>query len=186
MAELPTVGADEAAWGSKVNAYLRVGHAADGTHDQAGMVAQVVNVQTGSVGTGTTKVPADDTIPQITEGDQYMTLAITPKSATNKLKIEVTLIGANTAAGAILGVGLFQDTTVNALAAGAYTGQVGGNQMGTVSFVHWMTSGTTSSTTFRIRAGGHLTGTTTFNGLSSARKYGGVMASSITITEILV
>ena len=50
---------------------------------------QVVNTQTGAVDTGTTAMPCDDTIPQNTEGDEFMTLAITPTSATNKLKIDV-------------------------------------------------------------------------------------------------
>ena len=47
-------------------------------------------------------------------------------------------------------------------------------------------TGTTSATTFKIRAGGNGAGTWTFNGQSGARRYGGVEASSITITEIAV
>jgi hypothetical protein len=39
---------------------------------------QVVNTTTGAVATGTTVMPFDDTIPQSGEGDQYMSLAITP------------------------------------------------------------------------------------------------------------
>ena len=46
-----------------------------------------------------------------------------------------------------------------------------------------MTAGTTSATTFRVRAGLNSAGTTTFNGASSARYYGGTLASSITIKE---
>ena len=57
--------------------------------EQARLV-QVVNTQTGAVATGTTVMPIDDTIPQNTEGDQYMTLAITPTHASNKLLIEVS------------------------------------------------------------------------------------------------
>jgi hypothetical protein len=49
-----------------------------------------------------------------------------------------------------------------------------------------MDAGTTSETTFKVRAGGEEAGTTTFNGVGGARKYGGVLASSITITEIAV
>ena len=49
-----------------------------------------------------------------------------------------------------------------------------------------MTAGTGSSTTFKVRAGGQNAGTTTFNGNVSARKYGGVLLSSLTITEIQV
>ena len=50
---------------------------------------QEISAETGAVATGTTIIPYDDTIPQITEGTEFMTLAITPISATSKLIIEV-------------------------------------------------------------------------------------------------
>lgn len=43
-----------------------------------GEVVQVVNTQTGAYALCTTVIPCDDTIPQITEGVEVMTLAITP------------------------------------------------------------------------------------------------------------
>ena len=49
-----------------------------------------------------------------------------------------------------------------------------------------MTAGTTSSTTFKGRAGLSAAGTLSFNGFGGARRFGGVMASSITITEVQV
>ena len=145
-------------------------------------IAQVVNYQTGAVATGTTLIPFDDTIPQITEGNEYMTLAITPTSATNKLEIKVSATVMSTAAGWYTAA-LFQDATTNALAAN-YTWYDAGSTGGMVSFIHYMTTGTTSSTTFRIRAGCHQAGTMTFNGSAGARRMGGVNSSSITITEI--
>jgi len=146
-------------------------------------IGQVVNVTDGAVDTGTTALPNDDSIPQITEGDEYMTLAITPASATSKLKIEVTVNASHSVAHAIV-VALFQDTTANALAAAAqYQGS--GDGMVCVSFTHYMTAGTTSATTFRVRAGGATGATTTFNGQGAARRFGGIISSSITITEIL-
>jgi hypothetical protein len=147
-------------------------------------VAQVVNFQTGAVNTGITTIPADDTIPQNTEGDQYMSLAITPVNASSTLLIEVEAVLANSAAGAsLLTAALFQDSTAGALAAGAVRSTQ--NNLATVSFRHKMTAGTTSATTFKVRGGGQAAGTTTFNGESGARLFGGVFASSITITEIL-
>jgi hypothetical protein len=53
-----------------------------------------------------------------------------------------------------------------------------------LAFTHVMTSGTTSPTTFRFRAGLHVAGTTTFNGQGGNRKFGGVLASSIVIREV--
>lgn len=151
----------------------------------AGTVLQVVNSQDGAVATGTTVMVWDDTIPQNTEGDQYMSLAITPASATNKLKIEVVVYSANSNAGNLqLIAGLFQDSTADALAVGSIVQINSETSVHPIVFTHYMTSGTTSSTTFKVRAGAAGAGTTTFNGTASARKFGGVMASSITITEI--
>lgn len=150
---------------------------------RAGDVVQVVNTQTGAVATGTTVLPSDDTIPQSTEGDQYMTLAITPKSATNKLKIEVVCNCTHSASNNTTAA-LFKDSDPNALAAG--TAFTGANWPNSISFTHYMDAGSTSAITFKVRAGGGGAGTTTFNGNGSARKLGGVMASSITITEIKV
>lgn len=148
-----------------------------------GTIRQVVNTQSGAVATGTTTIPTDDTIPQNTEGTEFMTLAVTPTSATNKLKIEV-IINLAGSAGTHLTAALFQDSTANALAATSMPIVASGNSQMLV-FTHYMTSGTTSATTFAVRAGGGSASTTTFNGWASARKFGGVLASSITITEIV-
>jgi hypothetical protein len=145
-------------------------------------VQQVVSTITGAVATGTTGLPWDDTIPQNTEGDQYMTLAVTPKSATSKL--EITVVG-NFACSTseIISMALFQDSTANALQAVA-AHDVAANLQNQLVIEYVMTSGTTSATTFKVRAGPNTSGTITFNGSSSGRKFGGVMASSIIITEI--
>lgn len=151
-------------------------------------IHQVVNTQSGAVNTGTTRVPYDDTIPQITEGDEYMTLAITPKSATNKLLIEVVCVLANSDTGAheVLTAALFQDATANAIA-GISNHISFVNEPIILNFKHFMVAGTTSETTFRLRAGSHnASKTTTFNGQSAARRLGGITMSSITITEIKV
>ena len=149
---------------------------------QTGSVIQVVNITTGAVATGTTTIPQDDTIPQNTEGTEFMTLSITPTSATSKLRIDVVVNGAGSATNSWI-VALFQDSTANALAAISYN-IAANNVAETAAFTYYMTAGTTSSTTFKVRGGLVGAGTYTFNGQSSARLLGGVMASSITITEI--
>ena len=142
---------------------------------------QLVNSQVTSVATGTGTIPADDTIPQITEGDQYMTLAITPKSATNILTMNINVLcSVNTTTHVTCA--LFQDATANALAATAFYSSTSTGMM-TIAFNHRMVAGTTSATTFRIRIGSATGNTVTFNGDGSNRKFGGVAASSITITE---
>lgn len=147
----------------------------------AGAVVQVVSTNYSAVATGTTTIPHDDTIPQITEGTEFMTQAITPKSATNILVIEAEMSCSHSANSQRIGA-LFQDATVNALAAKAAYMLTVDNPV-IVRVTHTMTAGTTSSTTFRLRGGGDAGGTFTFNGVSGARKFGGVTLSNIKITE---
>lgn len=52
-----------------------------------GKILQQVHAVTSAVATGTTAMVADDTIPQNTEGNEAITLAITPTSASSKLLI---------------------------------------------------------------------------------------------------
>ncbi|HEY6021943.1 MAG TPA: hypothetical protein VIY48_19400, partial [Candidatus Paceibacterota bacterium] len=89
-----------------------------------GIVVQKVSTQTGAVATGTTLIPLDDTIPQNTEGNQYMSLSVTPTKTTNFLNIDVTFIGSSDVANPII-VALFQDSIANALAAAMQTNAAG-------------------------------------------------------------
>lgn len=164
------------------------GTAVTTTTPPAGSVLQVVNYQTGAVATGSTLIPFDDTVPQNTEGDEYMTLAITPKSATSRLVIDVLWQGSNSgAAGSTsqMSVALFQDSVASALAS-VLVSQFATSGVMLFPLTHSMISGTTSSTTFKVRAGMGFAGTTTFNGQSASRYSGGVLVSSITITEVAI
>jgi hypothetical protein len=147
-----------------------------------GIPVQVVSTNYSAVGTTTNLIPEDDTIPQIGEGTEFMTQAITPKSTTNRLQIRIkAFVSQSAASNDIIGA-LFQDATANALAAqDVYVGAAGGP----VNLVieHDMLAGTIAATTFRFRAGLAAAGTLTFNGFGGARKFGGITLSSITITE---
>lgn len=147
------------------------------------VLKQVQTFQTGTVATGTTIIPTDNTIPQNTEGTEFMKLPFTPSSATSTLEIEVIFNGSHSV-GNFIGVALFQDSIANALSATmTYVGTATGSISNCQKYI--MTSGTTSSTTFKVRAGSGSAGTMTFNGLSGGQNYGGVMASRITIKEWL-
>ncbi len=160
-------------------------YALTGAVTGAGSVVQVVNVQNGNVATGTTRLALDDSIPQNSEGTEFLTLAITPTNANNKLKIDVLFIGCYSA-DAVITLMLFQDSTANALACNYNWSGGSGTRNISMYLSHNMTAGTTSATTFKIRAGGDNAGTLTFNGRTGERQYGGTLASSITITEIAV
>ena len=150
-----------------------------------GKIIQIVNVTDGTTATGTTLVPPDNTIPQNTEGTEFMTLAITPTNASNKLLIQVVIVGSLNITNNATMTALFQDSTANALAATMQAARQA-DVANTTTFNHYMTAGTTSATTFKVRAGSYFSGTYRFNGMASsaAQLFGGVSSSSITITEI--
>lgn len=146
-----------------------------------GSVKNVVEFETGAFASGTTIIPADNTIPQITEGDQYMSQVFVPTNVNNKLRIDIVFFGdpPNTD----LAVALFQDATANALA--VVNTMPASGYLVTITFSHYMKAGTTSLTTFKVRAGCGFAGTTYFNGYSTGvQRYNGSAASSIRVEEI--
>ncbi|MBJ8343930.1 hypothetical protein [Antrihabitans sp. YC2-6] len=153
------------------------------TSDKAatGFLVQRAAATFSSVATGTTVFPVDDTIPQNTEGVEYMTCAITPKSTTNILQIDATIM-LSCAAAENLQAAIFQDTTANALAANGVF-QASANGPVVFSVRHSMVAGTTGTTTFKVRAGAGSGNTVTFNGSGAARRYGAIAKSSLVITE---
>ena len=152
--------------------------------DAAGTIKQVVNVMNSALTPCNVAIPYDDSIPQNTEGIEVMTLAITPTNTANKLKIEVTTIIACDSDRNIIAA-LFQDSTVNSLAAASMLNGLDDAAV-TITFTFYMTAGTTSSTTFKVRCGSADGSGCDFNGSNGSRIFGGVCASSITISEIKV
>jgi hypothetical protein len=154
------------------------------TSTSSSKVVQVVNTIVTGAANGTTQMPYDNTIPQNSEGTEFMTLAVTPTNSSNKLKIDVVLVLVNSAV-VFQCAALFQDSTANALAAAAdfIASATGGCIM---AFSYYMTAGTTSSTTFKVRSGGNAPGTTYLNSHPSFSTgvFNATCASSITITEL--
>lgn len=147
-----------------------------------GVPVQMVSTTSSAVATGTTTIPADDTVPQSGEGTEFLTLAVTPKSATNILVIEVTVALSSATADRYLIAALFQDATAGALAVGL-TYEDTATAVNTISFRHTMVAGTASATTFKVRGGANAAATITFNGTGGARYFGAITKSSIVITE---
>jgi len=117
----------------------------------ASKVVQMVNVQTGAVATGTGTIPFDDTIPQSSEGTQFMSLSITPTSASNILVIDVIAFVAPNQQVTMQGA-LFQDSNANALAASVQVVSTNNDRVQLDAFRHYMVAGTTSATTFKYRS----------------------------------
>lgn len=150
-----------------------------------GQLVQSVRTDTGAFNSGSTGVPYDDTIPQNTEGVQFMSQAITPIGAANLLRVTAVSFCSNSTANHMTS-SLYRDSGVNALATAAATNPTG-------SYIYPFPlslvtlAGSASATTFNVRSGPDTSngGTIYFNGQVAARKWGGVLNSFIEIMEIM-
>lgn len=120
-----------------------------------------------------------DTAPQNTEGTQVGSLAITPISSSNILEIQLNGVLANSTTNLVT-VALFQDTTASALCA-IYFSVNNSGQGVPFTLRHYMTAGTTSSTTFKIRMG--TSGGTWYLGRDANHTAGNTLITSFTIKE---
>ena len=150
-------------------------------------LVEVHHAVTNTEQTGTTSMPADNTIPQNDEGDQFHSIALTPSSASNILLIDATIQLAATTSDRVC-TALFQDTTADALVANTHSNEGGTpDEQHQCRIVYKMVAGTTSSTTFKLRAGqGAGAGTVTCNGSTDTTldgSYGGKAATTITVWE---
>jgi hypothetical protein len=143
-----------------------------------GKVLQIKNYAIGTVISGTTNMPDDDSIPQNDEGIECMVLAFTPTSATSRLTITAVVNASSTSSGQWI-MALFQDSTASALStAQVMTSLSAGGHLDTGTLIHDMVADTTSETTFKIRAGW---GTTVFyfNGEVSGSRQSGTQGDSL-------
>lgn len=137
--------------------------------------------------TGTTVFTAvGDTIPQNTDGDEYLSQSVTPTSAINYLDIEAQIVLAIVSTGVYMGCALFHDSVADALASQIVFGD---NSAGNVPryphLLYRMRAGTVSAKAFKVRAGRVSAGTTTVNGQNGARVYGATLNTYIRVTEIM-
>lgn len=151
-----------------------------------GETVQVRRVEDGALDAGgATTIPLDNTIPQNTEGVAWPTeCTITPRSAVNRLRVVSQLNVENTANNNV-GVAMFRDSGADAIA----TIQFNNNQSGArmpFGLTKTVLAGSTSATTFKLRAGGNTAGTTRFNSAGGGALYGGTLASFIEVTEVMV
>lgn len=145
---------------------------------------QTVTALDNAVSTFTTQIPVDDSIPQNTEGGEIITVTITPTDADSilliKAHINVSFSGPGQSQGCMA---LFQDSTASALTVSPFASP-DNDVINYASVFYKMTAGTTSATTFKIRAGFGAAGTVTVNGSLGARLYGGASRSYIEVMEV--
>ncbi len=116
-----------------------------------GKLLQLQRITSGKFSTGAV-IPADDTIPQITEGLEVMAIAFTPLSDTSTLyfSVETTVDRTST-------IALFVDATADALASRAYFPTVVAAH--SHFFDHETASASTTERTYRVRMGPDGSGT---------------------------
>lgn len=128
-----------------------------------------------------TLIPADDTIPQISEGVQIVSVSITPKSVTNKLRCRfrgqcsLSALGAASAA-------LFVNSAANAVHAVAVSVTAAAYSH-ILALEHEFVPGATTLQTLAIRVG-PSNNILRMNGQTSGRLFGGVAISTLVVEEI--
>lgn len=152
-------------------------------------IVQFVRASSASVFTCNVAIPADDTIPQITEGVQIFSQSFTPKFSTSTLVIEYDgqiTCPLTPSAGAWAACALFVDSTANALASSTFRCRLSSSGPGgdSLNLVYTVASGSTSARTYQIRVGGQNTAACYINGnQSGTRLMGGVSQTNFSITE---
>ena len=151
---------------------------------QNGVTLQTVYAQTTSLIEIDGVIPADNTKPQNTEGDEVLAATITPSSATNKILVQALLTGTLGGAAGTITVALFKDSAADALATSWVSGSSGFAL--TIPFAYQDTPNTTSAVTYKIRLGYPGTGSGLYlnRGALGVAIYNGTMTSSMTLTEI--
>lgn len=156
---------------------------ARGDHAHPSQVLDFASNETGVMATGVNTIPFDNTLPQVTEGDQYLSLIYTPKKIGATCYIDIEMFLASSA-GQQMCVALFKDGAANAVAVGAETLSAA-NVAQMVRCRYKFVVSSLAAITFTVRAGGNNAGTTTFNGVNGVQAYGGAMSSGIYLQEVM-
>ncbi len=130
--------------------------------------------------------PWDDSIPQIGEGTEILSASITPKSATNRIRIRAQVFGAR-ASGGDLSHSMHAHVNGGAAIAAVGMSLYDNNATLWPGILEWeYVPGSTSAQTITIRVGSATSTGFYLNGNSTGRKYGGVGACTLVLEEIKV
>lgn len=171
---------------------LIVGKVGNGFGGFTGNVIQEsYNQLTNSGATSSVNIPADNTIPQNTEGAEILTCSITPRYTNSILFIESNIFlgeSSNNSNGLVMA--LFRDSNVDAISTSYICSDFANSTFGstlTTGFLYLKArdiSGTVSPITYRIRVGGATNNTAVrWNGVAS-QFFNGTLISYIKISEI--
>lgn len=131
----------------------------------------------------TSVIPGDDTIPQNNEGTQILSVTLTPKSVTNRVRIRFQGWGTVAVTGVTMAAAAFSSASANALRACLGTPGTAG-YLTPVVLEHEYVPGTTTALTFTVRVGPQTAGTMRLNGNVAGRFFGGAAAATLVVEEI--
>jgi hypothetical protein len=150
---------------------------------QTGAVIQSTYGTYSAYGNLTTLIPADDTIPQNTEGTQIISLSFTPRFANSRMVLRFSG-GVSLSAVGNFAVAIFRDPGVNAINAAMFRCDTVGAMTSAV-IIAIDSPATTSTITYTVRAGPTAASTLHFNG-GGARFFGGVFTTILEAQEVRV
>lgn len=149
-------------------------------------IAQVVRFESQSLGSSSANIPLNDSIPQITQGDQFITQAFTPVNAgsTIYVRLEIPVFNRNATAQSIIAALFLNDDTnakavasINPSPAAAWDGIITINK----SLPSW-----TGAKTFSVRLGGSASSLFYTNGRpATLGTLGARFTTSLEIIEVL-
>src|SRR5262249_31537558 len=129
-----------------------------------------------------TSIPNDDTIPQIGEGTQILSVSITATRSTSRIFVQFRGWGVFTGAATALIAALFKDGAANAVQVAA-TRPSAADTLAFLALDFNFAPGDTNAHTLTLRVG--TDGTAVWmNGTSAGRKYGGASAATLTAWEV--
>lgn len=178
----------------KVAATSDANAAIDTIQAGAPAVGQIVYADTTAVilGAGAGTIPFDNTIPQQSEGSEFLTVTITPASASSFLLVEAVAWLSESAnhSNQVIGA-IFRDADADAIVAGWASigfqnvsyGGANNYSNGPLVLRVRVPSGSTSPTTFKLR-GGCDSGPAVLDGLGNVAMLGGSVRTTITVTEL--
>lgn len=148
----------------------------------SGQVVQKVWAQSNTAFSPTTAIPVDDTIPQNNEGDEIITLAVTPKLSASKIVVRFHCY-ADVAAALYVSGALFVDSVADAFAAVAMRVSASSGGTGILSVVGVYDSASVTAKTFKARVG-PSSGTAYVNRESLGERFGTVSLITMEAEEI--
>lgn len=145
------------------------------------MVASPVYAFTSTNPSGTTAMPYDNTIPQITEGNQIFSQAFTANNAAHRIRVRCMGTIATSDSSDYIGIALFVDSASSAVRSTFIRDPDASSYAFALEYEAVLASGTHN---FSVRAGANSGGAMHINGDNSGLIGGGSAGATLTIEEL--